>query len=73
MSRLDAMFSDFNGLFTAVPMPKHPLDDEQAAPFTAPTDAEIARMREGVDAIKRRNAEASPTTHVLKTHEGVSL
>lgn len=66
MSRLDSVLLDFRSAFAAV-------DAEQAAPFTEPTDADIALAREGIDEIKRRNREASPTSQLLATHEGVTL
>lgn len=60
MGRLESVFDDFEGLFAGVPAPKHPLDSEQAAPFTTPTTAEVEAMRAGVEEAKRRNREASP-------------
>ena len=50
----------FPALFAGIPMPKAPTDAEQHAPFTAPTPAEVEAMREGIEAHKRRNAEATP-------------
>lgn len=53
-------------------MPKHPLDDEQAAPFYTPTPAEVAAMRAGVEEAKRRNKAATPTARLTTAHDGGS-
>lgn len=62
MTSLDSVLFDFRAAFAAV--------DEQHAPFTAPTPAEIARAREGVEEIKRRNREATPVIKAVASHEG---
>lgn len=72
MSRFDSIFSNFEGVFAGIAVPKHPLDDEQHAPFTAPTPAEIAAMRAGVEEGKRRNQAATPTQRLSTDHDGGS-
>lgn len=57
----DILGPDFEQLFSDIPVPKHPLDDEQADPFTTPDLATVTAARLEVERIKRRNAEATPT------------
>lgn len=45
----------FDRLFAGIPMPKHPLDDEQASPLVQPEPDLIETMRAGIALVKRQN------------------
>ena len=48
----------FDRLFEDIPMPKHPLDDEKAAPLVQPEPDLIETVRAGILRVKLANEEA---------------
>jgi hypothetical protein len=49
----------FDHLFADIPMPKHPLDHEQAAPLVQPEHDLIETVRAGIARVKLQHEEAS--------------
>ena len=68
----DVLGPAFEEMFADIPVPKHPLDNEQAAPFTTPDLASLKAARLGVEQIKRRNLEGTPLA-VWPKKEGSEL
>ena len=69
---LNDIFNGFDQIFADIPVPKHPLDNEQAAPFTTPDLAALKAAKLGIEQIKRRNAENTPTP-IWPAHKGGEL